>query len=206
MEKEIVENYWRNNKQEFAGDRRSRLIYNLSERYLGEKTLDVGAGSGALIRLIDGAVGIDLVENEIVSKGEVTNLRFDDFSFNTVFATEVLEHLNDGDLSKGLSEIWRVLKREGYFILTVPYREDLRKDRLKCPKCDFEFHRWQHLRSFNEENIRKLLYEHGFKIVETKVRPFSLHERGLKWRLLSPMILRFHKDVSKTLFVISRKI
>ena len=168
--------------------------------------LDVGAGSGALIRLIDGAVGIDLVENEIVSKGEITNLRFDDFRFNIVFATEVLEHLNDRDLSKGLSEIWRVLKKEGYFILTVPYREDLRKDRLKCPKCDFEFHRWQHLRSFNEENIRKLLYEHGFKIIETKVKPFSLYERGWKWRLLSPMILRFHKDVSKTLFVVSKKI
>ncbi len=206
MEKEQIENYWRNNKQEFAGDRRSRIIYNLSKKYIGEKTLDVGAGSGALIRLIEGAVGIDLVENEIVSKGDITNLRFDNFRFNTVFATEVLEHLSDEILSKGLSEIWRVLKRNGYFILTVPYKEDLHKNMVSCPKCEFEFHRWQHIHSFSEEKIRRILYQHGFNIVEMEVKPFSLYERGWKWRLLSPIILRFHRDISKTLFVVAKKI
>ena len=206
MEKEMVENYWRNNKQDFAGDRRSKMIYNLSKKFIGEKTLDVGAGSGALIRLIEGAVGIDLVENEIVNKGDLTNLRFDNFRFDTVFATEVLEHLDDETLSKGLSEVWRVLKKEGYFILTVPYKEDLNKGIVSCPKCEFQFHKWQHLRSFNEEKIRRILYPHGFKIVEMKVKPFSIYERGFKWKLASPLILKFHKEVSKTLFVVTKKI
>lgn len=202
----MIENYWRNNKQEFAGDRRSKIIYNLSKKYLGEKALDVGAGSGALIRLIEGAVGIDLVENEIVGKGDITNLRFDNFRFDTVFATEVLEHLSEENLSKGLSEIWRVLKKNGHFILTVPYKEDLNKSMVTCPKCEFGFHRWQHLHSFNEEKIKRTLYPHGFKIVDIKIKPFSLYERGFKWKLLSPLILRFHKDVSKTMFVVAKKI
>ena len=206
MEKEIIENYWQNYSHDFAGDRRARLIYNLSERFIGDKTLDVGSGSGALIRLINGAVGIDLVENEIVKKGDLLNLRFDSKEFNTVFATEVLEHLNPEDLSKALNEIKRVMKQKGYLIITVPYNEDLKKGSIVCPKCVYEFHLWQHLGSFNENKIRQLIIGNGFKIVDMKVKLFSLYERGWKWRLLAPVIVRLHKEVSKTLFVVAQKV
>tara|TARA_Y100000034_G_scaffold131267_1_gene191645 strand:+ start:1529 stop:2149 length:621 start_codon:yes stop_codon:yes gene_type:complete len=206
MEKETIEKFWENNPHDFAGDRRSKLIHKLSKKYIGEKTLDIGAGSGALIKRIPGAIGVDLVENEMVRKMDISKLEFEDSKFNTVFATEVLEHLNEEMLNKGLEEVKRVLKLGGYFILTVPYNEDLKKGRVICPKCDFDFHLWQHLNSFNEKNIKELLFRKGFKVIKTQVNSFRLYELGWKFYLFEPIISKLYKDLSKTMLVVAKKI
>lgn len=48
----------------------------------------------------------------------VENLTFEDESFNICTSLEVFEHVKDD--CKGFKEIYRVLKRGGYFIFTVP--------------------------------------------------------------------------------------
>ncbi|MDJ0563908.1 MAG: class I SAM-dependent methyltransferase [Microcystis sp. M49629_WE12] len=67
-------------------------------------------------------VPLGLMKNSVVCQ-DVQNLllndeSFNDESFNLVTSTEVLEHVPDD--SKGFSEIYRVLKKDGYFIFTVP--------------------------------------------------------------------------------------
>lgn len=67
-------------------------------------------------------VPLGLMKNSVVCQ-DVQNLllndeSFNDESFNLVTSTEVFEHVPDD--SKGFSEIYRVLKKDGYFIFTVP--------------------------------------------------------------------------------------
>lgn len=97
--------------------------------------LDVGCGDGFVAKVtmtnrkgkID--VGIDLSKDEIkfakksgVYKkcivGSVYNMPFENESFETVFSNSVVEHFPD--LSQALSEMSRVLKKNGRFIITVP--------------------------------------------------------------------------------------
>lgn len=97
--------------------------------------LDVGCGDGFVAKVtwmnrkgkID--VGIDLSEDEIkIAKkrniykkclvGNVYNLPFKNESFQTVFSNSVVEHIPD--LNQALSEMSRVLKKNGQFVITVP--------------------------------------------------------------------------------------
>lgn len=205
IEKEIIENYWRNNPHEFAGDRRSKLIVSLSKKYIGKKVLDVGAGSGALIKLIPGTIGIDIIPNKFVQKGDITKLEFKDKYFDTIFSTEVIEHLNKEDIKKSLNEIKRVLKDNGYFILTVPFNEDLQKGIVICPKCNFKFHLWEHLHNFNKRSIKNLLEESGFKIVKIKDKSFRLYEINPLLFKIEFLIKKIYPDISRTLWVVARK-
>ncbi|MFM2379233.1 MAG: hypothetical protein RLZZ143_1811 [Cyanobacteriota bacterium] len=62
-------------------------------------------------------VPLGLMKNSVVCQ-DVQNLLLNDESFDLVTSTEVFEHVPDD--SKGFSEIYRVLKKDGYFIFTVP--------------------------------------------------------------------------------------
>lgn len=53
---------------------------------------------------------------------DVQHLLLQDEVFDVVTSTEVFEHVPDDTL--GFSEIYRVLKRGGHFIFTVPIKED----------------------------------------------------------------------------------
>jgi len=97
--------------------------------------LDVGCGNGTVAKVIVKPrkdkfdVGIDLSPSEIALAKKsgsykkalvenVYNLPFKAGSFNTVFSNSVIEHIPD--LDKTLSEISRVLKKKGEFVITVP--------------------------------------------------------------------------------------
>jgi hypothetical protein len=53
-----------------------------------------------------------------------------------------------------------VLAPGGWFLGTVPYREDLNANRVICPCCGTVFHRWGHLASFSFESMRAELSPH----------------------------------------------
>jgi len=176
--KDNVKNFWKGyvgREDEFQGERVSKEIVRLSKKYIGKKVLDVGAGTGALIRLIPSAIGIDIVARPGIIEGDITKLPFEDESFDTVFSTEVLEHLTDLDLKKSVSEVYRVLKKGGYFIVTVPYDEDLRERMVKCPNCGEEFHSMQHFQSFNKESIKKVLK--NFKLIKISREPYDFRRK-----------------------------
>ena len=76
---------------DYAGDISSPEIVRLSKKYIGNKVLDAGAGSGALINLMPNAVGLDLApKRPKIIKGDISDIPFGDKSFDTVFATEIL--------------------------------------------------------------------------------------------------------------------
>jgi len=129
--------------------------------------LDVGAGPGVFLHLlrqergIDG-VGIELTESKVeyartvlqvdVRLGSAARLPFDDASFDSVTAFEVIEHLPYGVYESALAEFCRVSRR--HVIIAVPYRE--RRVMVRCPYCASRFHPHYHLRSFDDAALSRL--------------------------------------------------
>lgn len=112
---------------------RERRIKQLVSQYgAGQKFLDVGCGTGLVLRhLPEGSVGIDLnprhlerakrhAPKAVVQQSDAESLPFADTSFDTVVCTEVLEHLVFPE--KAVAEIFRVLKPGGRFIGSTPSR------------------------------------------------------------------------------------
>ncbi len=176
--------FWQQNEAEFSGDVKSGQVVRLSRRYIKGKVLDVGAGSGALLDLLPDAIGIDIVpRHSRVVKGDVSDMPFADALFDTVFATDILEHLTEEKFVSGLSEIKRVMKIGARLIIVVPYREHLNEGMVSCPNCHTKFHRWGHLKVFDESNIMSSLRTCGFKVVEMRFMPLSLmaEHRIIRW-------------------------
>jgi ubiquinone/menaquinone biosynthesis C-methylase UbiE len=183
-QKENLIQFWEGNKAEYAGDVSSPEIIRLSKGHIGKRVLDAGAGSGALINLIPNATGLDLVaKHPKIIQGDISNMPFENDSFETVFATEILEHLDDETLTKGINEIYRVLCKRGSFIITVPYKENLNQDTVICPKCGIKFHRWGHIQVFDENRLEEILKKKGFDVIRMKPLPigFMASHRFIKY-------------------------
>lgn len=104
----------------------------------GSKFLDVGCGAGYAMQSAEeekfcsttgidpdpGAHGVGRYENSRIRKefkiiqGFSENLPFEDETFDVVYSSHVLEHVNDE--GKTLSEINRVLKKSGVLIIGMP--------------------------------------------------------------------------------------
>lgn len=95
------------------------------ERYVKGSLLDAGAGRLSyrfiLGKLCDTYRSIDIdVRGETVdSVGDIQKLPVKDDVFDTVFCTQVLEHVPEPQ--KAINEIYRVLKKGGHAIFTVPH-------------------------------------------------------------------------------------
>lgn len=116
---------------------RARFIFEEIEKEKPKRVLEVGSGRGFYIHslcffpFIEEIHGIDLNEKYIgvarehikdkrvhLQVGDVYHLPFPDNFFDTVIASEILEHLKDD--KKALKEIKRVLKPQGAFLVSVP--------------------------------------------------------------------------------------
>jgi ubiquinone/menaquinone biosynthesis C-methylase UbiE len=158
----------------FQGDEVSTILMRIVKPYIVDDILDIGAGSGALIRSLKNrglcAKGVDLYSaSDDVKLGAITDLPFLDECFNTAFCCDVIEHLADEQIDMGLKETARVLKKTGHLIITTPYNEDLKLNSCVCPKCGHQFHRYGHLQSFDKKRIADLLSKYGFKICFLKI-------------------------------------
>lgn len=134
----------------------------------GRKILDIGFGDGYLLKVLFRKGykinGLDLsiknveLTRDIFQKkninvelkaGNVNQMPYNDDCFDVIVASELLEHLTDDDLRRGLQEICRCLKSGGLFIGTVPANENLKANECFCPKCGHIFHRWGHKQSLS---------------------------------------------------------
>ena len=123
------------------------------------KVLDSGGGDGKRYRHLFETkeyISVDIdaqTSPDIVASCE--SLPFSNDTFDTILSSQMLEHVTDVD--KCLSEIYRVLKPEGKFILTVPMTNELHAE-----PSDY----WR----FTSYGIELLCTSSGFKIEELKQR------------------------------------
>ena len=137
-------------------------------RYAKGDVLDVGCGNKPYASWFNGVskyTGSDVVQSSL-NKVDVicpaTALAFDDGSFDTVFSTQVLEHVDDHQ--RAFAEINRVLKPGGYFIFSVPFTWELHEE-------PYDFFR------FTKYGIRFLMSKFGFSEIE-------IIPNGGKWAAL----------------------
>jgi SAM-dependent methyltransferase len=125
--------------------------------------LDAGCGDGRILSCLAEryrAVGVDVAhaalargENRERVAGILSQLPFPDDAFDLVVACEVIEHIPERALPQVLLELRRVAK--SYILVTVPYRETLEDASVRCP-CGWVFHKWGHLRTFDERRLISL--------------------------------------------------
>ncbi len=122
------------------------------QRVKGKTVLDVGFGTGEMLKLLSDykITGVDINLSNLQSdvpyhaeiyKMDIRDLEFEDNSFDTVIAMEVLEHNPEEDNERMLSEIRRVAKDR--ILITVPYNE---------PEPLYKGHK----QSFSQEKIDRL--------------------------------------------------
>jgi|SRR3989344_1825978 len=95
-----------------------------------DKILEIGCGSGNLLRFIDckNIFGLDISENMIKETkkavqngnfivGDAENLPYENNFFDKVIISEVLYYLPE--LEKAIKETYRVLKKDGFLLITT---------------------------------------------------------------------------------------
>jgi 2-polyprenyl-3-methyl-5-hydroxy-6-metoxy-1,4-benzoquinol methylase len=95
---------------------------------------------------------------------------------DVVFCVEVVEHLDDDQLTDALREVSRLLVRSGVVVVTTPNQEDLTDNTVVCPECGCVFHRWQHVRSWSASSLTRRMEAAGFitsRVAETRLASWS---------------------------------
>lgn len=145
--------------------------------------LDVGCGLGLELKRLSHAqrvVGIDISPERVsrakeenknypnieIKQMDALSLQFPNFSFDKVIAMEVIEHVYDTD--KMLSEVSRVLKEDGIFLLSTPNRK-IHGEKIR--------HR-EHICEYDKEELKETLEEYfneieilGLRIAKKNLLP-----------------------------------
>lgn len=152
---------------------RRRILLQILDRYIGRgrdggrRILDVGCGTGTMLTHLasfGNAQGVDIDEEAVgycherglrdVSLGEAAELPFPDGTFDLVTALDVVEHLDD-DVS-ALREMGRVLRAEGYLLVTVPAHRFMWGDQDEVN---------MHKRRYAAAELRERLGASGFNVL-----------------------------------------
>jgi ubiquinone/menaquinone biosynthesis C-methylase UbiE len=225
-----------------------KIRYSLTIPYLKSCSflLDYGSGNGANTVLfkddIKNIIGLEVEDNfmkeaEIMrQKMKIKNIKYQLYSgdripfskntFDAVVSYEVIEH-TENDLA-ALREINRVLKVNGYFIITVPnkwylmethgfdfpYLKNVRANRIPLlswlPNPIHQ--RYARARIYTNKRITKLLNNSGFKVEEHKYiqAPFDKVKNPVLNRLLKTIFSVISHSPLKVIgvshFILARKI
>jgi len=143
------------------------------------KHLDIGCGPGTFIGLLKRtkSIGIDISKNQIFyakKNYENVNKSFQIFkrkiplknnSIDTISLIELIEHLEDKDLTFLMTECKRVLKKNGKIILTTPNYFSLWPILEIILNLISPFsYKHQHINKFNKKKLKIFLKTNDFKI------------------------------------------
>lgn len=169
--------------------RDNRFIISNTRRYLlpDAKIFEGGCGRGdkmyALFSHGYDVYGVDYAKDTVeninryvpelkVILGDVRKLNFEDGFFDGYWSLGVIEHFYDGyDLI--LHEAYRVLKKGGYFFVTVPAISWLRRQKVRMGRYP-EYNESEHIKgiffqfAFDSKELIKHFHAKNFKLVKSE--------------------------------------
>lgn len=141
---------------------------------LNGKILDVGYSIGGIHDVFlkefgpTQVYGVDIeteTDTEHYKKSTAEKIPFKDNTFDSVFAGELIEHVEKPDIF--VTEVKRILKKSGIFILTTPNKKSA---------INRTFHSYEtpiHVSLFDYPELKNLLEGKGFEIEKFYCQPYS---------------------------------
>jgi len=150
--------------------------FNLINKYKtssGKKILDIGCATGDFLNIFKknnwltyGIEPNEKVRNHAVSlynlniKDEKELLKLEANSFDVITMWHVLEHIHQ--LNKRITEVKKLLKKDGILIIAVPNYKSLDADIYKEFWAGYDIPR--HLYHFSQSSIKNLFEKYNFKV------------------------------------------
>jgi len=172
----------------------TRIILDLVDEFGRGKTIDIGCGDGyitsQIFKKFKEVVGEDISKEAIkIAKKKnpkmslvaatCVNLPFSDNSFDTVVASEIIEHVNYNDGKMLLKEARRILKPQGKLIISTPNLSNPYMKFLQVTRKNIE-----HLKEYTKREFAELISTQ-FKIIHLN--------SGVSLPIFIPKISRFIK-------------
>ncbi|MEO7316111.1 MAG: class I SAM-dependent methyltransferase [Ginsengibacter sp.] len=166
------------------------LKYAIS-KFASGKILDVGCGNKPYESLFhtsrENYIGCDVVQSSD-DKVDIlclaTDINAPSDSFDTVFSTQVMEHVDNSDLM--MSECNRVLRSDGYLVLSVPFSWELHEE-------PYDFFR------FTKYGLMELCKRNNFEVIE-------IIPNGGKWAAIAQLNMNIFFSALKKKNIILRGI
>lgn len=161
--------------------------------YIKGRVLDVGAGGFSRYQQFftyDKYVKMDVEKNDNIDiVGRAEEIPVEDESFDSVVCTQVLEHLKNPN--QAVSEIYRILKKGGYCLITVPQINELHEE----PHDYFRYTNFGIIAMFKRQGFQiiKCSQRGGFftVIAQTRIRylidKFNMYKKPLLGRFFSKL-------------------
>ncbi|MDP8208209.1 MAG: methyltransferase domain-containing protein [Candidatus Electryonea clarkiae] len=131
----------------------------------------------------DNYLTADLFNPRAMTKMDITDIKYPDQSFDVIYCSHVLEHVQDD--KKAMREFYRVLKLNGWAILLVPITaEETFEDPLIVEPEERlkSFGQRDHVRRYGPDFIDRLR-EAGFKVEVTQVNGLVRDDEAIKMGL-----------------------
>lgn len=163
----------------------AHAIFNAIPNKTIDKAVEVGAGEGHIsqfilksfnhsdifltdiyeARLEEAKKRLGTHPNITFQKEDICQLSFTNESIDLLVCCEVLEHIPNYE--KGLDEIYRVINKNGYFVISVPREPLWRILNLVRGKYIKDFGNTPtHINHWSSAGIKKLIQKSGFEILE----------------------------------------
>ncbi len=139
-------------------DEKPKKVLHIAPEYCFEKKLRKRIGVGYLTADIKGT--------KVMVKMDITNINYPDESFDVIYCSHVLEHIED-DIN-AIRELHRILKRNGWAVLMVPIKGD---KTFEDPSINYPderlkvFGQKDHVRIYGKDFAERLK-RGGFKVKE----------------------------------------
>ena len=146
------------------------------------EALDIGCGTGDFLNemLKNGWKVKGIEPNEIARSNAISNFGldvyeestlfdFDENSFDVITMWHVLEHVYN--LDKNLTQIKRILRKDGRLVIALPNSDSLDAKIYKKSWAAYDVPR--HLYHFNISSFSKLMDKYGFEMVKVKPMVFD---------------------------------
>lgn len=179
--------FWADKEIDYVFASSSIWKYSTKKLSDSQNIIDLGCGPGTLLSNISQkasgeVIGIDLSKEKLiyaskmapksnVIKADVLNLPFPEKTFDMVYSSQLIEHVDD---DKMIGETNRVLKDKGLFILGTVFR-----------KGSLYPQNVEHLREYtSEKQLAEPLNKHGSLVLHSEINPVKYSALDRLFRLM----------------------